>query len=74
MAFTPYSGIFTGGFLTFMVVLFAILSVASIIWFLLYIEMSQRKTVKLTIVFLIITSLLIAFEIQLILLSAGVIF
>jgi len=74
MAYTPYSGIFTGGFLTFMVIFFAILSVISIFWFLLYIEMSQRKNWKLSSLLLIIASLLTAFEIQLILLTAGVIF
>ena len=48
MAFTEYSGIITGGLLTFLLVLFIILAIASIIWFLLYIEMSQQRNWKMS--------------------------
>lgn len=74
MVFTAYDGILTGGLLTFLLILFAILSIAAFIWFVLYIEMSQRKNWKLSITILVINSLLIAFEIQLILLKANVVF
>jgi hypothetical protein len=74
MVFTAYDGILTGGLLTFLLVLFAILSIAALIWFVLYIEMSQRKNWKLSISILLINSLLIAFEIQLILLKVNVVF
>ena len=74
MVFTAYDGILTGGLLTFLLVLFAILAVAALIWFVLYIEMSQRKNWKLSIIILVINSLLIAFEIQLILLKVNVVF
>lgn len=74
MVFTAYDGILTGGLLTFLLVLFAILSVAALIWFILYIEMSQRKNWKLSIIILVVNSLIIAFEIQLILLKVNVVF
>ncbi len=73
MVYTIYNGVLTGGWLTFCLVLFSILTVASIIWLLLYIEMSQRRTWKLTTLIVVITSLVTAFEIQLILLVLGVI-
>lgn len=74
MVFTAYDGILTGGLLTFLLVLFAILSVAALIWFILYMEMSQRKNWKLSIIILVVNSLIIAFEIQLILLKVNVVF
>ncbi|MCK4897078.1 MAG: hypothetical protein KAS47_09720 [Candidatus Heimdallarchaeota archaeon] len=73
MVYTIYNGVLTGGWLTFFLVLFSILTVASIIWFILYIEMSQRRNWKLTTLIVVITSLITAFEIQLILLQIGVI-
>ncbi|MCK5410060.1 MAG: hypothetical protein KAJ30_07330 [Candidatus Heimdallarchaeota archaeon] len=73
MVYTIYNGVLTGGFLTFLLVLFSILTMASIIWFILYIEMSQRRNWKLTALIVVITSLITAFEIQLILLQIGVI-
>ena len=73
MVYTIYNGVLTGGWLTFFLVLFSILTVASIIWFILYIEMSQRRSWKLTTLILVITSLVTAFEIQLILLQIGII-
>jgi len=73
MVYTMYNGLLTGGWLIFFLVLFSILTVASIIWFILYIEMSQRRTWKLTLLIVVITSLVTAFEIQLILLQIGVI-
>ena len=74
MAFVEYNGIFTGGLLTFMVVFFGILSFAAILWFILYVEMSQRKNWKTVVLILLLNSLLLAFEIQMILLKANVIF
>jgi len=47
MAYEAYNGLLTGGWLTFVLVLFAILSVAAILWFILYVEMSQRKNWKM---------------------------
>lgn len=73
MVYTIYNGVLTGGWLTFCLVLFSILTVASIIWLLLYIEMSQRRDWKLTTLIVVITSLVTAFEVQLILLVLGVI-
>ena len=73
MVYTIYNGVITGGFLTFLLVLFSILTIVSIIWFILYIEMSQRRNWKLTTLIVVITSLITAFEIQLILLQIGVI-
>ncbi|MCG3216736.1 MAG: hypothetical protein KAS63_08440 [Candidatus Heimdallarchaeota archaeon] len=73
MVFTVYNGVFSGGFLTFLMVLFCILAVASIIWFLLYIEMSQQRNWKLSTLIIVITSLFTAFAIQLILVKIGVI-
>jgi len=73
MVYTIYNGVLTGGWLTFFLVLFSILTVASIIWLLLYIEMSQRRNWKLTTLIVVITSLVTAFEVQLILLVLGVI-
>ena len=73
MVYTIYNGLITGGWLTFFLVLFSILTVVSIIWFILYIEMSQRQNWKLTTLIVVITSLVTAFEIQLILLQIGVI-
>ena len=74
MAYTPYKGIFTGGFLTFMVVFFGIIVIATLIWFFLYVEMSERKDWKTGVLISVINVLLIAFEIQLILLKTNVIF
>lgn len=73
MVYTIYNGLLTGGWLIFFLVLFSIMTVASIIWFILYIEMSQRRNWKLTLLILVIISLVTAFEIQLILLQIGVI-
>ncbi len=74
MAYTAYNGLLTGGWLTFMVVVFSILTIASIIWFILYVEMSQRKNWKMITLLIIICALITAFEIQLILLKINVIF
>ena len=74
MAYTAYNGLLTGGWLTFMVVVFSILTVASIIWFILYVEMSQRKNWKMVVLIVFICALITAFEIQLILLKINVIF
>lgn len=74
MAYTSYNGIFTGGLLTFMVVFFGILAFAAILWFLFYVEMSQRKNWKTIVMILVLNSLLVAFEIQMILLKVNVIF
>ncbi|MHA1419028.1 MAG: hypothetical protein ACTSVO_01495 [Candidatus Heimdallarchaeaceae archaeon] len=73
MVYTIYNGVLTGGWLVFCLVLFSILTVASIIWFVLYIEMSQRRNWKLTLLIGSLTSLIIAFEIQIILLQIGII-
>ena len=73
MVYTIYNGVLTGGWLIFCLVLFSILTVASLIWLILYIEMSQRRNWKLTLLIVVITSLVTAFEIQLILLQIGVI-
>ena len=73
MVFTEYNGLITGGFLTFLLVLFIILSIASIIWFFLYIEMSQQRNWKLSTLIIVLTSLVTAFTIQLILIKIGVI-
>ena len=73
MAFTEYSGIITGGLLTFLLVLFIILAIASIIWFLLYIEMSQQRNWKMSTIIVVIASLTTAFAIQLILIKIGII-
>ncbi|MCE7749057.1 MAG: hypothetical protein GPJ51_11705 [Candidatus Heimdallarchaeota archaeon] len=74
MAYIAYNGLLTGGWLTFMVVVFSILTVASIIWFILYVEMSQRKNWKMVVLIVFICALITAFEIQLILLKINVIF
>jgi hypothetical protein len=74
MAFTPYNGIFTGGFLTFMVIFFGIIALFTLIWFFLYVEMSERKDWKTGVLISVINVLLIAFEIQLILLKTNIIF
>lgn len=74
MAYTAYNGLLTGGWLTFMVVVFSILTVASIIWFILYVEMSQRKNWKMVVLIIFICAVITAFEIQLILLKINVIF
>ena len=73
MVYTSYDGIFTGGLLTFLLVLISILTIASLIWGILYTEMSQRKSKRNSILIVIINALLITFEIQLILLKANVI-
>lgn len=74
MAYTAYNGLLTGGWLTFMLVVFSILTVASILWFILYVEMSQRKNWKMVVLIVFICALITAFEIQLILLKIDVIF
>lgn len=74
MAYTAYNGLLTGGWLTFMVVVFSILTVASILWFILYVEMSQRKNWKMVVLIVFICALITAFEIQLILLKTNVVF
>ena len=74
MAYEEYNGLLTGGWLTFVLVLFAILSVAAILWFILYVEMSQRKNWKMVIGIVVICALLTAFEIQLILLKTNIVF
>ena len=74
MAYTAYNGLLTGGWLTFMLVVFSILTVARILWFILYVEMSQRKNWKMVVLIVFICALITAFEIQLILLKIDVIF
>ncbi len=74
MAYTAYNGLLTGGWLTFMVVIFSILTVISILWFILYVEMSQRKSWKMVVLIVFICAVITAFEIQLILLKMNVIF
>lgn len=74
MAVISYAGIFAGGWLTFMLVVFTILTLASIIWLILYVEMSKNKTWKLTLFIAIITAIVTAMEIQLILIKSNVIF
>ena len=74
MVYVANRGLIFGGWLTFLLVLFAILALACIVWFLLYVEMSQRKNWKMIVVGIIISSMIIAFELQLILLKANVIF
>ncbi len=74
MVYTAYNGLLTGGWLTFMVVVFSILTVASILWFILYVEMSQRKNWKMVVLIVFICAVITAFEIQLILLKMNVIF
>ncbi|MCG3258139.1 MAG: hypothetical protein H7644_00170 [Candidatus Heimdallarchaeota archaeon] len=74
MAYTAYNGLLTGGWLTFMVVIFSILTVISILWFILYVEMSQRKNWKMVVLIVFICAVITAFEIQLILLKMNVIF
>ena len=73
MVYTIYNGVLTGNWLIFFLVLFSILTFASVIWLILYIEMSQKRSWKLTTLIVVITSLITAFEIQLILLQIGVI-
>lgn len=74
MVYTAYNGLLTGGWLTFMVVVFSILTVASILWFIMYVEMSQRKNWKMVALIVFICAVITAFEIQLILLKLNVIF
>lgn len=74
MAYAAYKGMLFGGWLTFVLVLFIILAIAALIWFVLYVEMSQRKNWKMVTIIIVINSLLVAFAIQLILLKANVIF
>lgn len=74
MVYTAYNGLLTGGWLTFMVVVFSILTVASILWFIMYVEMSQRKNWKMVALIVFICAVITAFEIQLILLKMNVIF
>ena len=74
MAVISYAGIFAGGWLTFMLVVFSILTLASIIWLILYVEMSKNKTWKLTLFIALITAIVTAMEIQLILIKSNVIF
>ena len=74
MVYTAYNGLLTGGWLTFMVVVFSILTIASILWFILYVEMSQRKNWKMVVLIVFICAVITAFEIQLILLKMNVIF
>jgi len=74
MAYEAYNGLLTGGWLTFVLVLFAILSVAAITWFIFYVEMSQRKNWKMVTLIIVLNSLIVAFAIQLILLKSSVIF
>ena len=73
MVFTAYNGIITGGLLTFLLVLFLILAIASIIWFFLYIEMSQKRNWKMSTMIIVITCLTTAFAIQLVLIKIGVV-
>ena len=73
MVFTAYDGIIKGGFLTFLLVLFIILAIASIIWFFLYIEMSQQRNWKLSTLIIVLTSTVTAFAIQLILIKIGIV-
>ncbi len=73
MVFTQYNGIITGGLLTFLLALFIILAIASIIWFFLYIEMSQQRNWKMSTLIVVLTSLVTAFAIQLILIKIGVV-
>ncbi len=74
MAVTGYDGIFTGGWLTFMLVIFTILTIASVVWLVLYVEMSKNKTWKMTLSIAIITAIVTAMEIQLILIKSNIIF
>ena len=74
MVYTEYKGMLFGGWLTFLLVLFIILAIAGIIWFILYVEMSQRKNWKMVTFIVILNSLIVAFAIQLILVKAQVVF
>ena len=74
MAVTGYDGIFAGGWLTFMLVIFTILTIASVVWLILYVEMSKNKTWKMTLSVALITAIVTAMEIQLILIKSNVIF
>ena len=75
MTYTAYDGIFSSaGWLTFWIILFAILALASLTWFFLYIEQSQNRNWKTTTLIVIITALLVTFEIQLLLFRANVVF
>ncbi len=74
MAYAAYKGMLFGGWLTFVLVLFIVLSIIAIVWFVLYVEMSQRKNWKMVTLIIVINSLLVAFAIQLILLKVNVIF
>jgi len=74
MVYEAYKGMLFGGWLTFLIVLFIILAIAGIIWFVLYVEMSQRKSWKMVTLIVVLNSLVVAFAIQLILVKAQVIF
>ena len=73
MVYAAYKGMLFGGWLTFLLVLFIILSIAFILWFILYVEMSQRKNWKMVTIIIVLSSLIVAFTIQLILLKSNVI-
>ncbi|MCE7741853.1 MAG: hypothetical protein GOP50_05300 [Candidatus Heimdallarchaeota archaeon] len=74
MVYVAYKGMLFGGWLIFLLVLFIILAIAGIIWFILYVEMSQRKNWKMVTLFIVLNSMIVAFAIQLMLLQANVIF
>lgn len=62
-----------GGWLIFLIVLFTILSIASIIWLVLYVETSQRKNWKVLTFIVIITAIILAFELEFVLLQNNII-
>ncbi|MHA1778073.1 MAG: hypothetical protein ACTSYN_00715 [Candidatus Heimdallarchaeaceae archaeon] len=62
-----------GGWLVFLIVLFTILAVAAITWLVLYVETSQRKSWKMITTIIILSSIIIAFDLQFILLKSNVI-
>ncbi|MHA1303171.1 MAG: hypothetical protein ACTSQE_00925 [Candidatus Heimdallarchaeaceae archaeon] len=73
MVYTAYEGFLKGGWLIFWLVLFSILTVAVLIWVFLYFQTSQNKSRKMSIFIIVLNVLIIAFEIQLILIKANVI-
>ncbi|MHA1685009.1 MAG: hypothetical protein ACTSYD_01245 [Candidatus Heimdallarchaeaceae archaeon] len=62
-----------GGWLVFLIVLFTILAVVAITWLVLYVETSQRKSWKMITTIIILSSIIIAFDLQFILLKSNVI-
>jgi len=72
MVYIAYKGILTGGWLIFFLVVFSILAIVGLVWLFLYVETSQRREWKTTTLLIVGNALILAFEIILILVKAGV--